>query len=338
MPRRRASCDGARHEATHDRPDEGLRIQRPPLPSWVRAVARLTEAAMKIVVGLDTLERLDGVADLLGDLRFVQPQVELVHVLERLDEDGVRPPGSGRMDAISTFLRLQEEEADRMLGEGVARLEQRGLRGTPVRLHGFSSNRIVAHADATKADLLALGSSGKGPLASAFLGSVGRKAVIGAGCSVLIAKGQRRRTKGLTVVWATDHSAYAKRCLDVFTAWRPNGIANLVVTTVYPQQLLGAMTSVMPDFKADVEGWVRSELARDNTAAAGKLAGLGAACSTRVETGAVGDTLERVMIEEQADLLVLGAQGHGFLERLTIGSVSLEQALRRSYSVLVVRA
>ena len=41
---------------------------------------------------------------------------------------------------------------------------------------------------------------------------------------------------------------------------------------------------------------------------------------------------------QNADLLVLGAQGHGFLERLTTGSVSLDQAVARPYSVIVMRA
>lgn len=196
----------------------------------------------------------------------------------------------------------------------------------------------MAHAAEAKSDLLALGSSGKGPMEGALLGSVGRKALVSAGCSVLIARSCRPRKDGLTVVFATDHSAYAKRCLDTFVSRRPQGVARAVVTTVYPDQLIGAMSAVMSNFKADITSWVRGGLEKENAAAVSSLARLGIPCTSRVEAGSVGDTLERVMKEEQADVLVLGAQRRGFVDRVLIGSVSLDQALRRPYSVLVVRS
>lgn len=37
------------------------------------------------------------------------------------------------------------------------------------------------------------------------------------------------------------------------------------------------------------------------------------------------------------ELLILGAQGHGFWERLTVGSVSFHQAIAESHSVLMLR-
>jgi nucleotide-binding universal stress UspA family protein len=293
---------------------------------------------MKIAAGLDTLERLKGVAELLSDFRFVQPEVELVHVLERLGEETVRPPEGIQPDLITRFLKMQEEEADRLLSGGSSELAQQGLECKTTRLAGFSGNRIVKHASETKTDLLALGSSGKGAIESALLGSVGRKALLSAECSVLIAKDYQRKKQGLTIVVATDHSPYAKRCLEKFVSWRPQGVTRSVVVTVYPAQLVHAMTSVVSPLKGDVSSWVRSLLEKENEVAVSQLASLGGPCTSRVETGSVGDTLERVMKEEQADVLVLGAQGHGFIDRLLLGSVSLEQSLRRPYSTLVVRA
>jgi nucleotide-binding universal stress UspA family protein len=293
---------------------------------------------MKITVGLDTLERLDEVAGLVAGFRFPQPEVELVHVLERLGRETGQLPDGARPDLITNFLKMQEEEADRLLGDGSSALARHGIRCRTQRLVGFSGNAIVARAAETRADLLALGSSGKGPIGGALLGSVGRKALVSAGCSVLIAKGARPKKEGLTVVFATDHSVYAKRCLETFVAWRPEGVSRAVVATVYPEQLVGAMAAVVGNFKADVTSWVREKLEKENAAAVSSLAKLGIACSSRVETGAAGDSLERVMKEEAADVLVLGAQGRGFMDRVLIGSVSLDQALRRPYSVLVVRS
>jgi hypothetical protein len=43
------------------------------------------------------------------------------------------------------------------------------------------------------------------------------------------------------------------------------------------------------------------------------------------------------MLDTKSDLLVLGAQGHGFLARLRMGSKSFHQVVSERYSVLVLR-
>jgi hypothetical protein len=43
------------------------------------------------------------------------------------------------------------------------------------------------------------------------------------------------------------------------------------------------------------------------------------------------------MEESGATLVVLGAQGHGFLERVTAGSVSYAQAVKGKYDTLMLR-
>lgn len=292
---------------------------------------------MKIVMGVEDQEHLKAAVDLVKGLRFEDPAIELVHVLERVGEEGLPQLEGGRPDLIARYLKMQEEEAQALLAQGEAELKQRGLSCRTKLLVGLSANRIIAHARESGGDLLALGSTGKGPIESVIVGSVGRKALISAQCSVLIAKKSVAADRPLTVVCATDHSAYANRCMEKLLTWRPKGIGRAVITTVYPEQLLKAMSSVMENFKADVSTWVRAELERNNAQLIQKLAPLGADFKSRVESGQVGDTLERVMKEEQADLLVLGAQGHGFIERVTMGGVSLDQALRRPYSVLVLR-
>ena len=39
-----------------------------------------------------------------------------------------------------------------------------------------------------------------------------------------------------------------------------------------------------------------------------------------------------------ADLLVIGAEGHSFVERLSVGSVALDEVSNSEFSVLVMRA
>jgi nucleotide-binding universal stress UspA family protein len=292
---------------------------------------------MKIVVGVDASKRAATIGGYISALRFADYELTLAHVLERIGEAGFSPEGGVPRDLIERFLKMQEDEANGILQSEHAELKKAGLESSKKLLTGFSGNRIVAYAEETKADVLAIGSSGKGTLEGAIIGSVGRKALISSSCSVLIAKRPVQSQGPLTVVFATDHSDYANRCIDRFIGWRPKGVGRAIVTTIYPEQFVQAMTSVMDNFKADVSSWVRTEFERNNQKVLQRLAPLGAACKSRVESGNVGNVLENVMKEEKADLLVLGAQGHGFMQRLMLGSVSLDQALKRPYSVLVMR-
>ena len=53
--------------------------------------------------------------------------------------------------------------------------------------------------------------------------------------------------------------------------------------------------------------------------------------------GPVETAIETVMREEKADLLIVGAQGHGFLHRITAGSISFHFALRSPFHTLILR-
>ncbi|MBP9707830.1 MAG: universal stress protein [Oligoflexales bacterium] len=292
---------------------------------------------MKIVLGLDSLERAKDISSVVQGLNFEKSELELVHILERLDETNL-PMQGAQIDLVNQYIKMQEEEAKAFLAEGQTALMEKGLAVKTKLLSGFTANRIIAHAQESKADLLVVGSSGKGRIKEVLIGSVGRKALSSAKCSVLIAKKPFDTKRPMNVVFATDHSDYANRCVDKFLSWNPKGIGRTVVATIYPEQLLMTMQSIMPNLKTDMSNLVRGELDNKNKAVTQKFTQLGIESKSRVESGLVGDTLEKIMKEENADLLIMGAQGHGFVELMTIGSISLDQGLRRPYSVLVVRA
>jgi nucleotide-binding universal stress UspA family protein len=184
------------------------------------------------------------------------------------------------------------------------------------------------YADHENTDLLAIGSFGKGPVEGLLIGSVGRKAVTNSKHSVLIAKDSYKSGNGLSVVLATDHSPYANQWLERFVAWAPRGIKQLTLLTVLPEVM----------FQTDIGPWIREGLSTANERAAEKLKGITSEIHKRVEIGPVSATIAKVMQETRSNLLVLGSQGHGFMERIALGSTSLEQAIKQPYSVLVVRA
>lgn len=63
--------------------------------------------------------------------------------------------------------------------------------GRPIEkidLDGYPADRLVEHCEATGADLLVLGTRGRGRIAATFLGSTSMRALEHAPCDVLIAK------------------------------------------------------------------------------------------------------------------------------------------------------
>ena len=305
---------------------------------------------MRITLGAFDLEQSRIVLDTLEGLKFPNAEIHLVHVIERLDGRSAPLGETPHLDLIKTYLKIQEEKGAKILEDSMAAARGRGFASCSSHVKfGLIGNSLIGQdpgsdpasrpgeSSALGHDLLALGSSGKRPLEGVLIGSVSRKAVVGSRKSVLVAKQNLSPKRPMTVVFATDHSPYAAKCLTTFASWQPQGIGRLVLLTVFPEELVKAMTSVMDHFKADVAGWLRSELEEANQKALTPLKTLTKECISRVESGRVSDTIARVMEEEKADLLVLGAQGHGFLDRLTVGSVSLDQVVSRPYSVLVVR-
>lgn len=292
---------------------------------------------MKVVAGIDELERSRGLVQLLEGLQFKSCELELINVIERLGESSIP---NVQHDLIAKFLKMQEAEAAGLLKSAAAYIsKEHGYKVSTRLLTGFSANKVIQYASEAKADILALGSSGKGLIQKALVGSVGKKALITAPCSVLISRNTEALKRPLTAVLATDHSEYAQRWLEKFTSWQPQGFDKIVVTTVHTAGTFVGMGANVADIEEEFTGWMRSELNRRSDQLVSRLLPLAKKVSSRVEKGErIDDTLERVMREEKADLLIMGAQGHGFLERALIGSTSLEMALNRQLSTLVVRA
>ncbi len=291
---------------------------------------------MKIMAGIDELERSEGLISLLEALKFKASELELLKVIERITEIGVPHI---HQDLIARFLKMQEEEAEDLLKSVRKSMSSNSDYKVSLKLlTGASANKLIQHAAEAKADLLALGSSGKGLLQRAIVGSVGKKALISAPCSVLISRGAKPLTQPITAVLATDHSEYAERWLDRFISWQPQGIGKLIVTTVQPPGVFVSTKGSVAKIEQEFGSWMKGELQRRNEQTINRLSQVSKQLSSRVESGErVDDTLERVIREEKADLLIMGAQGHGFIDRALIGSISLEMALSRQLSVLVVR-
>ena len=92
-------------------------------------------------------------------------------------------------EVFDDVFKQQGWEAAQQLDDAVAILEQRpDIRVTPVLLEGLPKEVILDEAERWGADLIVLGSNGRGAIRYLFLGSVALAVAINAHCSVEVVR------------------------------------------------------------------------------------------------------------------------------------------------------
>ncbi|MBC8135777.1 MAG: universal stress protein, partial [Fibrella sp.] len=142
-------------------------------------------------------------------------------------------------------------------------------------------------------------------------------------------------------VLATDHSPYMNRCIDLLLRFRPQGLEHITVLTAYPEDSLDSIQSYLPNLAVSPAAAIRRDLEERNHSLVRRLTDAFRPLSTTVSSQVSGEPVEcaitRTMEVTGADLLIVGAQGHTLMERLTLGSVSFRQAMTAPYSVMILR-
>lgn len=299
---------------------------------------------MKIVLGADRAAAGGQTpsVELLKRLRFSNASVEVVHVVPPpiytgWEYDPVIAP------AVLAEVVQQDKASAQVLMEKVADGLGAPLSPSVTVLTGNPTEVLMTHADQTQAELLAINGTSAGPLVAFLTGSVARGLVIGAHQSVLIArKTSTDPLRPLRAVLATDHSPYAERCLEKLTGFWPQGIQHITVLTSYPEERIRSMEPLLPQLGVGPVEAVRETLEAKNNTLIQKLSGcfhpMLTTFSSEVSPLDVHEAIAQTMKLADADLLILGAHGHSFLERLTLGSTSFRESVFSPYSVLVLRA
>lgn len=197
---------------------------------------------------------------------------------------------------------------------------------------------LVEHS--RDADLLVVGSRGRGAVRSAVLGSVALHCVAGAACPVLVVPpGRERPTGPPLVVVGIDGSAHARAALRVALAEARRRGAAVEAVAAYDRG--GRWTeldeSVAPSFdgiRADVERGAATMV--DEVRAAERAPDGGPEPEVRVVV--VEGTPAEVLVSwsEGAQLLVVGSRGRGGIRGLLLGSTALRCLVSSACPVLVV--
>jgi len=302
---------------------------------------------MKILVGLD----FDGAAErdtaapdavrVLRQLCFPNADIEVAHAVSPFVtpasqlEALLLTAGEDLASAYAT-----ERAASKYLVECAAGKFESGARG--IVLSGNAAVALMDRADHIEADLIAVNGSPRRSLLDALLtANVARDIVVGAHQSVLIARHGSDLARPIRAVLATDHSLYANRCVELLGKFAPAGIEHMTVLSAYPNDQIQRVRTLIGEMAVDPAEAIRDHLCERNAIVMDILShhlGQGTTFTSQVTPEPVQQAIAHTMAETEADLLILGAKGHGFVERLLLGSVSFRHAVVNApYSVLILR-
>ena len=210
----------------------------------------------------------------------------------------------------------------------------------PQAVEGDPAREILA--EATSADLIVMGTHGRSGFERLVLGSVAETVLRKAPCSLLAIPFPVIHAAGTVpvlfrrIIAAVDFSQVSMRALNEAACLAAETDAHLTTLHVVevPEHL--ALWIDRVDGIGHVRAWAEAaeRHMRDSIGAETREY---ARVDQRVETGKAYREILRVAEERHADLIVIGAHGHGVIERLFVGSTAHHVVRRAACPVLVVR-
>lgn len=239
-------------------------------------------------------------------------------------------------DQITLAVEGAKEAANRNASEAAKRLSAAGIQAHGVVLEGEPADALSRYATEQNAAFVVVGSRGEGTLVTLLLGSVARELSNMKSMSLLVCrKREFCRPSGLSVVFATDHSDYAKAVAEKLPTMVSGKFGHLEVVSI--------LDVVPPEVTAHIratrgsEKWEEGLLQwhdDETKKLADSMSGLAESVSHRVTKGNAREELLKI---KDCDLMILGARGRSGAARLFLGSVSHYVLHRQECSVMVVR-
>lgn len=297
---------------------------------------------MKAVFGVNQIESAHSAIRLLGRLDFANAEVHTVCVVEPFYPyapavaPGVAMPVGVDFSAIE---RSAREHCEKVGAEACEHLSRFNVRCRSSVAVGKAPEVLEEYAQKIEADLIAVGSTGKSTLEAFLFGSVTRHLSAHSDRSLLIGRGELMTQGKVKAVFATDHSDYASKAVVELLRLNPRGFERVTVLTVFDLDVrmpIGTALAAPETLSLEHDRLV-SEIHSQNRRIRDSLSSLGCETNALEVRGLPNEKIREVMEQTESELLVLGAQGHGALRRLVMGSVAHHQVAQESYPVLVLR-
>lgn len=279
---------------------------------------------MKILIDVDQRHEYCASLAIISRLNLPETELVLLHTEQRVLVPDTQPYLSEfSSSATPDFLN---HEGVGLLLEASGNACSYGLRGETLLEEGNSADQLIRLASELDIDIVATGTHG-----------INVEALFTQSPTSFMVSPDKTITPGpLRCLFATDHSAYSSLVFEKFIGWNPRGIEEVTVfTAMAPTDRLLAASLHRHGFEEESQA-ARSAY-RQSLELVQRLSDRGFEASARIWTGHVPHAIDVAMKESQADLLVIGAQGHGFIDRLFAGSVAGAVLSHASYPVLVIR-
>ncbi len=231
-----------------------------------------------------------------------------------------------------------DQEAQSLLQRQVEKIEDEGTEVAGAHLKaGSPVEEILDLAEGIGADLIVMGSRGRGPLERLALGSVSEGVVYGGSAPVLVVRGGERDWPPRLVVVADDGSETARRAGDLAATIGGVFSAKGLLARVYPE--LPEVSEedweidrrVIEDEMAKAERWLMERATRLKKT-------LGGRARVRISVGDPASELVESTRGHGPCVMALGSRGHGRMGRMRLGSVSAKVLRASDCSVLVYPA
>lgn len=183
---------------------------------------------------------------------------------------------------------------------------------------GMPGRELARAATEFGAPLIVIGASGKTRLERLLLGSSAQSVLHDAGDHVLIVRAPPERYERALVAWDLEHDASLVRAREAL-AW----FAPVEITVTHVRDRTEPNVAIEEDVAA-----------RTLTEATARVFGEGA--SAAILDGRAADEIVKLAEARRTDLLVVGRQRGGALDRLLLGSVSARLVERAPCTLLVL--
>lgn len=284
---------------------------------------------MRIVVGIDWSE--ESFATVQQVLHVFRPtQVALVHGVSM---GLLEYPSVAQAANFQGYdeLRRALTEAGRQVLDRAASMLPSGCEVTKVNEVGNPGQIILDTAETIQADLVAVGTRGRGQLAEIVLGSVSHRVLMHATRPTLVVKGgDRRLHKVLVAVEGKDDGERITQWLVRHPFAHP--VELCIISVVVP------LHPADPYSLAGLESWPAVATTHAEEVVKTVSAGLSSpqyTTSIRVLTGEVAAVVAD--LARDTDLVVVASHGRHRLERLLLGSASHAIVHRVAVPTLVIR-
>ena len=196
---------------------------------------------------------------------------------------------------------------------------------------GNPADVVLETARSAHADLVTVGTRGRGRMAEMFLGSVSHRVVQHSNCASLVVRGDPGRIRRVLV--AIEGQEDAIRLRSWLTAHRFNESVEMSLLSVVPVPHLGDPTLAYgyAAWTDEMERYAQEQV-RETAEA---LGGLYKVTATDVLKGDAADQIAKA--SQDAELVVIGSHGRRGMERFLLGSVSHAVLHHVSCPVLVIR-